>query len=515
VRVLSGRYELLAPLGRGAMGVVYRAHDRELDRVVAVKVLPAEMLRSEVFRTRFRREARAAAGLSHPNISVVYDLGEESDAEEPVPYLVMELVEGGTLADLIRESPPTPQEAGQIVVAVLEALEHSHERGVVHRDIKPSNVMVHRVGGRVRVKVMDFGIAKLLSETATRLTAKQRLEDAISDATALRLQIADDGSLHFPESRPEDALDPVSMVESVNLRQQASGIHDRFEEALRLANTADERLANGLSRLGTDSLEGRNGFAESLARKLADFDEHPVNLPPWLVEYAREAARRHGISDRLMLMTLWQEQQWYQNYRGYGPFSVLVDKAGREANELWQDRVDGTKSMGVTHMKVDTARDLVTRDGLTDPDGRPYSSYSNEELAEKIEHDPQFAIDLTARKLAALQNEDEEQPWSDKQTFFLYAVDDEDPTTREANRQYGDSTEDRKNDIRPRAENWDRVAPVIDAQQDWERLSPEDRQRALDSVGAPDQGSPLHFPYPPSQEGPSPTPGPTPRPSGG
>ncbi len=171
VRVLSERYELLQPLGRGGMGVVYRARDRELERIVAVKVLPAQMLRDEDFRARFRREARAAAGLSHPNIATVYDIGEDTEGGEPVPYLVMELVEGGTLADLLRQAPPTPNEVGRIVAAVLEALEHSHGREVVHRDIKPANIMVHRVDGRGRVKVMDFGIAKLLSETATRLTA--------------------------------------------------------------------------------------------------------------------------------------------------------------------------------------------------------------------------------------------------------------------------------------------------------------------------------------------------------
>ncbi|MEU7454235.1 protein kinase domain-containing protein, partial [Streptosporangium roseum] len=168
---MSGRYELLEPLGRGGMGVVYRARDRELERIVAVKVLPAQMLRDEDFRARFRREARAAAGLSHPHIATVYDIGEDIGNGDPVPYLVMELVEGGTLADLLRQAQPTPNEAGQIVAAVLEALEHSHGREIVHRDIKPANIMVHRAGGRVRVKVMDFGIAKLMSETATRLTA--------------------------------------------------------------------------------------------------------------------------------------------------------------------------------------------------------------------------------------------------------------------------------------------------------------------------------------------------------
>jgi serine/threonine protein kinase len=171
MRLLSGRYELLEPLGRGGMGMVYRARDRQLERLVAVKVLPAAMLHDEEFRARFRREARAAAGLTHPNIAVVHDTGEDSGPAEPVPYLVMELVEGVTLAELLRQAPPTADEAGRIVVAVLGALEHSHGRGVVHRDIKPANIMVHHADGRLLVKVMDFGIARLMSESATRLTA--------------------------------------------------------------------------------------------------------------------------------------------------------------------------------------------------------------------------------------------------------------------------------------------------------------------------------------------------------
>ncbi|MEV5330293.1 protein kinase [Nonomuraea sp. N2-4H] len=177
VRALSGRYELLDPLGQGGMGVVYRAHDRELERTVAVKVLPAQMLRDADFLARFRRKARAAAGLSHPNIATVFDIGEDAQDGEPIPYLVMELVEGETLGDLLRRTPLTPAQAGQIATAVLEALEHSHGRGIVHRDIKPADIMVRFADfadfadGQARVKVMDFGIAKLMSETATRLTS--------------------------------------------------------------------------------------------------------------------------------------------------------------------------------------------------------------------------------------------------------------------------------------------------------------------------------------------------------
>ncbi|WP_225860454.1 protein kinase domain-containing protein [Streptomyces triticiradicis] len=171
VRVLSDRYELHELLGRGGMGVVHRAVDRELGRTVVVKLLPAELLRQPGFRSRFRREARAAAGLSHPAIAVVHDMGEDARGEEPVLYMVMELVSGRTLAETIADGPLAPDHAAAVIGEVLDALDHSHSRGVVHRDIKPSNIITQRTASRTTAKVMDFGIARLLSESATRLTA--------------------------------------------------------------------------------------------------------------------------------------------------------------------------------------------------------------------------------------------------------------------------------------------------------------------------------------------------------
>jgi serine/threonine protein kinase len=171
VRVLSDRYELHELLGRGGMGVVHRAVDREPGRTVAVKLLPAELLRQPGFRSRFRREARAAAGLSHPAIAVVHDMGVDARGEEPVLYMVMELVSGRTLAETIADGPLAPDHAAAVIGEVLDALDHSHSRGVVHRDIKPSNIITQRTVSRTTAKVMDFGIARLLSESATRLTA--------------------------------------------------------------------------------------------------------------------------------------------------------------------------------------------------------------------------------------------------------------------------------------------------------------------------------------------------------
>ncbi|WP_169437626.1 protein kinase domain-containing protein [Longispora albida] len=164
--VLSGRYELVALVGRGGMGEVHRATDLKLGRTVAVKMLPAELTRHADFRSRFHREARLAAQLSHPGIATLHDVGEHpGPAGEMLPYLVMEFVDGRQLADL-----GTPAALGDVLAVagqVLAALGHSHARGIVHRDIKPANILLTEGG----VKVLDFGIARALAETATRLTS--------------------------------------------------------------------------------------------------------------------------------------------------------------------------------------------------------------------------------------------------------------------------------------------------------------------------------------------------------
>ncbi|MEU5404386.1 protein kinase [Streptomyces sp. NPDC005963] len=176
METIANRYDVTGILGRGGMGVVYAAVDRELGREVAVKVLPTEFLREPDFRTRFHREARTVARLNHPGVAVLHDIGEDTTQDPPMPYLVMELVKGRTLAEIAAAGRLTVEQAVGITLEILEALEHSHAEGVVHRDIKPSNVMVvgplaGGTGSRNRAKVLDFGIAKLLADTSTRLTA--------------------------------------------------------------------------------------------------------------------------------------------------------------------------------------------------------------------------------------------------------------------------------------------------------------------------------------------------------
>jgi serine/threonine-protein kinase len=167
-RLLGDRYELEGVVGRGGMAEVYRARDLRLDRIVAIKTLRADLARDATFQARFRREAQSAASLNNPSIVAVYDTGEDMSSGTPVPFIVMEYVDGRTVRDLLIEGHRLlPERTLEIVSGVLRALEYSHQAGIVHRDIKPGNVMVTRNG---EVKVMDFGIARAMSDAQATMT---------------------------------------------------------------------------------------------------------------------------------------------------------------------------------------------------------------------------------------------------------------------------------------------------------------------------------------------------------
>ena len=167
-RLLGGRYELDGVVGRGGMAEVYRARDIRLDRIVAIKTLRADLARDQIFQARFRREAQSAASLNHPSIVAVYDTGEDMATGLPVPYIVMEYVDGRTVRDLLQDGHRLlPERSLEIIDGVLRALDYSHQAGIVHRDIKPGNVMVTRNGD---VKVMDFGIARAMSDAQATMT---------------------------------------------------------------------------------------------------------------------------------------------------------------------------------------------------------------------------------------------------------------------------------------------------------------------------------------------------------
>src|SRR5438128_1229605 len=155
-----GAYEILSALGAGGMGEVYRARDTKLGRSVAIKILPDALAADAERIARFEREAKMLAALNHPHIAALYGM-EESDGRH---FLVMELVEGETLAERLQRGAMPVEEALAIAHQILEALEAAHERGIVHRDLKPANV---KVTPDDKVKVLDFGLAKAMSDDAS------------------------------------------------------------------------------------------------------------------------------------------------------------------------------------------------------------------------------------------------------------------------------------------------------------------------------------------------------------
>src|SRR5215510_3823428 len=150
-----GPYEILAALGAGGMGEVYRARDTKLAREVAIKVLPAEVSADPNRLARFEQEARSASALNHPNIVTIYEIG----SADSVSYISMELVQGRTVRELLTEGPLPTKRLLALSAQVADGLARAHAAGIVHRDLKPDNVMVTREG---LVKILDFGLAKLV-----------------------------------------------------------------------------------------------------------------------------------------------------------------------------------------------------------------------------------------------------------------------------------------------------------------------------------------------------------------
>jgi hypothetical protein len=275
-RVLAGRYALGAPLGAGGMGQVYRARDRVLERTVAVKVLSPAATQDRELVARFGREARAAAALHHPNIVAVFDSGAHGD----LPYLVMEYVDGQSLARLLRqEGMLEPRRAAEVGRQVCQALAAAHAAGLVHRDITPGNLLVDPAG---LVKVADFGIAKLaaattmtgdgmLLGTAAYLSPEQaqgRPVDGRSDLYALGCVLyelvtgappfAGDSSVAVAARQvteqpipPSDRNPRVSpALEAVVLTALAKQPAARYQSAAAMAQDLDRAIANA----GADSM---------------------------------------------------------------------------------------------------------------------------------------------------------------------------------------------------------------------------------------------------------------------
>ena len=160
-------YRILGALGAGGMGVVYLAEDERLGRQVALKFLPADAVEDQQALDRFRLEARTASSLSHPGICAIHDIG----VHESTPYIVMELLRGETLRERVARGPMKIADVLDIGIQLADALGAAHAQGIVHRDIKPANIFI---GEKLRVKILDFGLAKLAREQPRSDTSRRR-----------------------------------------------------------------------------------------------------------------------------------------------------------------------------------------------------------------------------------------------------------------------------------------------------------------------------------------------------
>ncbi|NLF30140.1 MAG: serine/threonine protein kinase [Planctomycetes bacterium] len=206
VEELAGRFaelEIVELIGRGGMGAVYKAREKDLDRLVAVKILPPEIGRDETFAQRFAREAKAMAKLSHPNIVTIYSFGSRPlAADGQLYYFIMEYVDGLSLRQLLDRRTCGPDEALAIVPQICDALQYAHNRGIVHRDIKPENILLNRDG---QVKIADFGLARLI-ELAGDAATRTGGETGAPDATQVADKVMGTPDYMAPEQleRPAD-----------------------------------------------------------------------------------------------------------------------------------------------------------------------------------------------------------------------------------------------------------------------------------------------------------------------
>jgi predicted Ser/Thr protein kinase len=219
--VVSGRYQLDEMIGHGGMGVVYRAQDLRLKRTVALKMLPRELTDNPELRRRLAQEARAAACLSHSGIAAVYDFEEhETDS-----FIVYEYVEGLTLRSQIRPGNPT-ETILELGIQLSDALAAAHEHGIIHRDLKPENIMVKQEGGASRIKILDFGLAKLQPPVSPAPTSSNTPTESTLVNTALGLLV---GTVNYmsPEQLEGEPVDAKADIYSLGLvlYEMATGIN--------------------------------------------------------------------------------------------------------------------------------------------------------------------------------------------------------------------------------------------------------------------------------------------------
>ncbi|MGC5394248.1 hypothetical protein ACPXCP_00685 [Streptomyces sp. DT20] len=374
-------------------------------------------------------------------------------------------------------------------------------------------------------------MAKAYDGLADDITDAQRdLTGALDYASTHELKVDDSGRVQLAKT----VAVPTGSTEHLEPLMHAQGIID---DALSKASRADTdaaralRTVEGLTditdpKLVKEALDA--GSPLSIALRLAGGTDglHPINVSPAQLAAVDSAARETGMSRKLLLAIVWQEQQWYQNHNPSlrGPLSSF----GRIFDWTLQQTIKPDKSLGITHMKLETARTIIghNQERFTSSDGTYLGDLNDSQLTKYIEENPDQDIRLSAFYLKELQ----EQPYgadTDKQLFTLYAADT--PDVREKNEQNGDESGARGADIKVRGENWDKLQPHLDDAMAWDALSDEERAKAIRQLesdtpaghhvsiepiyaaGGPTTGTGSGDPEPGT---PSPSPGPAPTPPG-
>ncbi len=275
-----GKYEIHSEIGRGGVGVVYRGRDPDLDRDVAIKVLAPYLVESEVLVERFRREARLAAQLDHPNIVTIHDVGVDGEWH----YIVMQYLEGETLTELMRRRGPLPTgEAHAILRDLAGALDYAHGRSLVHRDIKPANILVSPSG---HVTITDFGIAKAAFETQLTVTgtvvgtpdymSPEQIEggpiDGRSDQYSLSLIAYEllSGQFPFKASGPGNLLYKILHEKTPPIGLSKADLPEEV----------DEVLERGLAKRAKERFETTTAFVDALGKALDDKTKESAVRPP-------------------------------------------------------------------------------------------------------------------------------------------------------------------------------------------------------------------------------------------